>query len=122
MNSIGNYSQSILLSLFLYSNGLVGGALVGAAGGYLIGEMKSSLFKVALMLVGIAWFVLYVMPTVKYPLCPEALFAAGAAGTYQSILARYSTVSGLGAFAIAFGFQKKKERKGHLELSHFILQ
>jgi hypothetical protein len=70
MNSIGNYSQSVLLSLLLHSNGLVGGALVRAAGGYLIGGMKSSLLKVALMLVGIAWFVLYVMPTVKYPLCP----------------------------------------------------
>jgi hypothetical protein len=44
--------------------------------------MKSSLLKVILMMAGIAWFVLYVVPRVKYPISPEVLFVSGAAGTY----------------------------------------
>jgi hypothetical protein len=74
------------------------------------------------MIAGSAWFVLYVVPTVKYPLSPEVLFASGAAGTYQSLLAKHNAVSGLTAFPIAFGFQKTKRRKGRLELLHFTSQ
>jgi hypothetical protein len=58
--------------------------------------MKSSPPRVALLIAGFAWFVLYVIATVvKYPPRPEALFASGAAGTYQSLLEGYGTVSGL---------------------------
>jgi hypothetical protein len=82
----------------------------------------------SLMIAGIAWFVLYVLPTVKYPPVevenralqqrvkvaspsPEELFASGAAGTYQSLLAGYGAVSGLAALGIAFGSQKIKRKR-----------
>jgi hypothetical protein len=59
------YSSQLYCSIAI---GLVGGALVGAAGGYPIGGMKSSPLRVALLIAGIAWFVLYVIATVvKYP-------------------------------------------------------
>jgi hypothetical protein len=42
---------------------------------------------------------------------PEALFASGAAGTYQSLLAGYGAVSGPAALGIAFGSQKIKIKR-----------
>jgi hypothetical protein len=90
--------------------GLAGGALVGA-GAYVVDGIKSSPLKTALMIAGIAWLVLYVVPTLKYPPSPEALFASGDAVTYQSLLAGYSGVSGLAALGIAFSFQKIKRKE-----------
>lgn len=92
--------------------GLAGGVLVGA-GACVISGMKSSMVKAALMIAGIEWFVLYVVPMVKYPPSPEALFTSGAAGggTYQSLLAGYTAVSGLAALGIAIGFKKIKRRE-----------
>jgi predicted cobalt transporter CbtA len=87
--------------------GLAGGALVGT-GAYVLDGMKSSPVKAALMVAGIEWFVLYFVPMVKYPPSPEALFASGAAGTYQSLLAGYVAISGLAALGIAIGFKKIK--------------
>jgi hypothetical protein len=91
--------------------GLAGGVLVGA-GAYVVSGMKLSVVKAALMIAGIEWFVLYVVPMVKYPPSPEALFTSGAAGgTYQSLLAGYAAVSGLAALGIAIGFKKIKRRE-----------
>ena len=56
--------------------------VMGLAGGVLLtvvahvgGWIKSSPLKAALMIGGIAWLVLYVVPTGKYPPSPEATFA-----------------------------------------------
>jgi len=60
------------------------------------------------MIAGIAWFVLYVIPAVKYPPSPEAIFDPEAAATYQTLLTGYTAVSGLSALGIAFGFRMVK--------------
>jgi len=90
--------------------GLLGGALIGGA--YAVSRIKTSPLKAALLIVGIAWFVLYIIPAVKYPPSPEAIFDPEAAAAYQTLLAGYTAVSGLAAVGIAFGFRivKRKEK------------
>lgn len=89
--------------------GLLGGALVGGA--LVFGRMKMSSVKSALVIAGIAWFVLYVIPAVKYPPSPEAIFDPAASATYQALLAGYTAVSGLAALGIALGFRKVKRKE-----------
>jgi hypothetical protein len=105
-------------------NGLAAGALVG--GVYVFSSSSSSdsklptattttititsPFKVAVMIAGAAWFVLYVVPVVKYPSSPEALLDSEAAGSYYPLYAGYVTVSGLSALGIATGFRKVKRK------------
>jgi len=86
--------------------GLAGGALVG--GVFLVGKITLSPLKATLLIAGIAWFVLYVIPTVKYPPSVEVMFDPETASTYQTLLAGYTTVSGLSAMGIAYGFRKAK--------------
>ena len=101
-------------------NGLAAGALVG--GVYVFSSSNSKLptaaarttitspFKVAVMIAGAAWFVLYVVPAVKYPPSPEALLDSEAAGSYYPLYAGYVTVSGLSALGIAAGFRRVKRK------------
>jgi Probable cobalt transporter subunit (CbtA) len=99
-------------------NGLAAGALVG--GVYVFSSSSSdsklptvaatSPFKVAVMIAGAAWFVLYVVPAVKYPPSPEALLDSEAAGSYYPLYAGYVTVSGLSALGIATGFRRVKRK------------
>jgi Probable cobalt transporter subunit (CbtA) len=102
-------------------NGLAAGALVG--GVYVFsGSSNSKLptaaarttitspFKVAVMIAGAAWFVLYVVPAVKYPSSPEALLDSEAAGSYYPLYAGYVTVSGLSALGIATVFRRVKRK------------
>jgi MFS family permease len=103
-------------------NGLAAGALVG--GVYVFSSSSSSSnsklptaattitspFKVAVMIAGAAWFVLYVVPAVKYPSSPEALLDSEAAGSYYPLYAGYVTVSGLSALGIATGFRRVKRK------------
>lgn len=105
-------------------NGLAAGALVG--GVYVFSSSSSSNsklptaatttititspFKVAVMIAGAAWFVLYVVPAVKYPSSPEALLDSEAAGSYYPLYAGYVTVSGLSALGIATGFRRVKRK------------
>lgn len=89
--------------------GLGGGALVGGA--YVVSRISDSPIKAALLITGIAWFVLYVVPAVKYPPSPEAIFDPEAAATYQSLLAGYTAVSGLAGIAVAFGFTKIRRKE-----------
>jgi len=89
--------------------GLGGGALVGGA--YVVSRIRASPIKAALLIAGIAWFALYIVPAIKYPPSPEAMFDAEAAAAYQPLLAGYTTVSGLAAAAIAFGFSKIKRKE-----------
>jgi hypothetical protein len=105
-------------------NGLAAGALVG--GVYVFSSSSSSSsnsklstaatttitspFKVAVMIAGVAWFVLYVVPAVKYPPSPEALLDSEAASSYYPLYAGYVTVSGLSALGIATGFRRVKRK------------
>ena len=67
--------------------------------------------KAALLIAGIAWFVLYVIPALKYPPSPEAIFDPEAAVNHQALLAGYTAVSGLTAVGIALGFRKVKRKE-----------
>src|SRR2546425_9881203 len=99
----------------LYSSIIIGlgaGALVG--GTFIAAKIRiMSPLRAALLIVGIAWFVLYVIPTVKYPPSPTAMFDPEVAGTYQKLLAGDTAVSGVSALGIGFWFRKvKREKKG----------
>jgi MFS family permease len=103
-------------------NGLAAGALVGGVYVFSSSSSNSKLptaaatttitspFKVAVMIAGAAWFVLYVVPAVKYPPSPEALLDSEAAGSYYLLYAGYVTVSGLSALGIATGFRRVKRK------------
>ena len=86
--------------------GLAAGALLGST--IVFGKLRISPLKSALMIAGVAWLVLFVIPNVKYPPSPAATFEPGMAGTYQILLVGYTAVSGLAALAIAFGFRKMR--------------
>jgi Ca2+/Na+ antiporter len=103
--------QSISFSQLYGSviTGLAGGALVG--GTLVVGKIRMAPLKAALMIAGIAWFVLYVIPILKYPPSPEATFDPEAAVTYQALLAGHTAVSGLTALGIAYGFRKIKRKE-----------
>lgn len=89
--------------------GLFGGALVG--GTFAVSSVRMSPLKAALLIAGIAWFVLYVIPALKYPPSPEAIFDPEAAVNHQALLAGYTAVSGLSAVGIALGFRKVKRKE-----------
>jgi hypothetical protein len=105
-------------------NGLAAGALVGGVYVFSSSSSNSKLptaaattiititspFKIAVMIAGAAWFVLYVVPAVKYPPSPEALLDSEAAGSYYLLYAGYVTVSGLSALGIATGFRRVKRK------------
>ena len=99
--------------------GLTGGALVGGA--FAISRIRMGPLKAALLIAGIAWFVLYVIPVVKYPPSPEAIFDPEASATYQTLLAGYTAVSGLAAAGIAFGFRKVKRKEKAFGATAFYL-
>lgn len=89
--------------------GLLAGALVGGA--FVVSKIRMAPLKAALLIAGIAWFTLYVIPAIKYPPSPEAVFNPEAAAAYQMLLAGYTAVSGLAVLAIAFGFRKVKRKE-----------
>ncbi|MGI0005671.1 MAG: CbtA family protein [Nitrososphaera sp.] len=90
--------------------GPAAGALV--AGAYL--KIRKDAFKVALAVAGAAWLSLYVMPVLKYPYSPDALFIPEAAGAYTTIFASYSAASGLAALGSAFALAKTGRKNWHI--------
>ncbi len=99
--------QSIyrLQTLGSVAAGIVAGSLVGVA---LIGGRKfnASPMMQGIVIAGIAWFVLYAVPSVKYPPSPLVIFYAEAASTFYPLYFGYTAVSGLAALAIIIGFKK----------------
>jgi putative cobalt transporter subunit CbtA len=101
----------------IYYSQLYGSVIIGLAAGaglggtFVFGKISMAPLKTALVIAGIAWFVLYVVPTVKYPPSPAAMFDPTVAGTYQTLLAGYMAVSGLATLAIAFGFRQIKRKE-----------
>ena len=80
--------------------GVGGGALVALA----YAKRDKGAFMIALSVAAAAWFSLYVMPALKYPLVPDVLFDPAAAGQYTTLFAGYSTSSGLAALGTTIGF------------------
>ena len=90
--------------------GPAAGALV--AGAYI--KIRKDAFKVALAVAGVAWLSLYVMPVIKYPYSPDALFIPEAAGTYMTLFASYSAASGLAALGSAFALAKTGKKNWYI--------
>jgi putative cobalt transporter subunit CbtA len=89
--------------------GVTAGAMMGGA--FVASRIRMDPIKVAILIAGIAWFVLYVIPAVKYPPSPEAAFNPDITATNLRLLAGYTVVSGLAATAIAVGFRKVKRKE-----------
>jgi hypothetical protein len=98
-----------------YLNQTWGALGIGLASGALIGGVRVSTgtragrhatLVDALIIAGVAWFVLYVVPVIKYPLSPAAMFDAEAEGTFYPLYYGYLAVSGLAALAIAAAFRR----------------
>jgi hypothetical protein len=105
------YFDSLLQTLYLTQTG--GSVAIGVAAGALIGgtyilgnKADSSRVKNAVVIAGIAWFVLYFVPAVKYPPSLQAIYDAEAASSYYPSYYGYVAISGLSALAIAVGFRK----------------
>lgn len=86
--------------------GIGGGALVALA--YI--KRGKGAFMLALSVAAAAWFSLYVMPALKYPLVPDVVFDPASAGEYARLFAGYSAASGLAALGSAIGFAKTKRK------------
>ena len=84
--------------------GLSGGALIGGALVY--GKRSGRRVLDAVIIAAIAWFVLYVVPGLKYPASLIAFFDDDAAMTYFPLYYGYLGVSGLAALGIIAGFRK----------------
>lgn len=82
--------------------GIGGGALITLA----YAKRGKGAFMLALSVAAAAWFSLYVMPALKYPLVPDVVFDPASAGEYARLFAGYSAVSGLAALGAAIGFAK----------------
>lgn len=85
--------------------GLAAGGLIG--GTYVAGkQLNASPVRQSIVIAGIAWFVLYVVPSVKYPPSPLIVFYAEAASSYYPLSIGYAAVSGLAALGIIIAFRK----------------
>lgn len=101
--------RSVYLSQTMGSaaGGLAAGALLGAV--CVIGK-KDPGFTNAVLIAGLAWFVLYAVPAAKYPSSPMAVFSEDAAGEYYPLNLGYLAVSGLAALGVVAGFMKMQRR------------
>jgi hypothetical protein len=85
--------------------GLAAGALVGVT--FVAGRrFSASPMMHALVIAGIAWFVLYAVPSVKYQPSPLVVFYSEAASSFYPLYVGYTAVSGLAALAVITGFRK----------------
>jgi hypothetical protein len=75
-------------------------------GTYIVGKQLDAPMRRAIVIAGIAWFVLYAVPSVKYPPSPLVLFYAEAASSFYPLSIGYTAVSGLAALGIVVGFRK----------------
>lgn len=88
--------------------------MMGASGGVMVtvAYMKRGKagFTVALAVAAAAWFSLYVMPALKYPLVPDVVFDPTTAGEYGMLFAVYSAISAIAALGSAVGFAKTRRK------------
>jgi hypothetical protein len=87
--------------------GVAAGALIG--GVCAVGRSKAGIGN-AILIAGIAWFVLYAVPAAKYPLSPIAMYSEEAAAEYYPLYFSYLVLSGLAALVVAAAFRKVSRR------------
>lgn len=104
--------DAALQSLYLWQVAfpVVMGLAAGAAIAFFKSRVRAKPFTVALAVAATAWLSLYVMPALKYPPSPEALFDAEAGSSYAILFAGYSASSGLAALGTAAGFARTKRK------------
>lgn len=90
--------------------GIAAGAAVAAA--YI--KAGKGAFKVALVVAGVAWFSLFVMPALKYPYNPDTLYNPEAATNYATLFASYAAASGLAALGTAVVFSRTKRKNWYI--------
>jgi hypothetical protein len=92
--------------------------LMGGGGGVLVAaayvKHGRSGFMVALAVASAAWFSLYILPALKYPLIPDVVFDPISAGEYATLFAGYSAISGLAALGTAIGFAKTGKKNWYI--------
>jgi hypothetical protein len=98
--------------------GIAAGGLIG---GVLVLTKRSIGIADALLIAGIAWFVLYAMPAAKYPPSPIAMFDSGAASEYYPLYAVYVALSGLSALGVVVGFRNLPGRNKHFGMAAVYL-
>ena len=88
--------------------GLGAGALLGGVS--VFGKKTDGGFAYAILIAGVAWFVLYAVPAAKYPPSATALFYEEAAAEYYPLYFGYLAVSGLAAVAVVIAFRKSARK------------
>jgi hypothetical protein len=104
--------DAALASLYLWQAAfpIAMGLAAGAAVAFFYSRTGTRPFTVALAVAGAAWLSLYVIPALKYPPSPEAMFDAEAGSSYTTLFAGYSAASGLAALGSAAGFARTKKK------------
>lgn len=100
--------------------GLTAGALIG--GVIAFGRGRAG-FGDALLIAGIAWFVLYAVPTAKYPPSPIAMFSEEAAAEYYPLYFSYLALSGLAALGVTAAFSRlsRKNRLFGMAAAYLVI-
>ena len=102
--------------------GTILGTSVGALFGLVFAYNRSSIpastnLKKALILAGIMWFVLFIVPAFKYPANPPAVGNPETIYYRQSLYLAYLTISGLTVLGVAFLYRKlgnKQAKRGRI--------
>ena len=95
----------------VYLGQTVGSVIMGVGAGALIGgvcavgKSKAGIGN-AILIAGIAWFVLYAVPVAKYPPSPIAMYTEAAAAEYYPLYFSYLALSGLAALVVAAAFRR----------------
>jgi hypothetical protein len=87
--------------------GLAAGALIGGVSTF--GRSRAGVGDV-MLIAGIAWFVLYAVPTAKYPPSAIAMFSEEAAAQYYPLYFSYLALSGIAALGVTVAFRKVSKR------------
>ena len=89
----------------------------------MFGRRNTGSFACAMLIAGLAWFVLYAGPAAKFPPSPLALFKGEAAAQYYPLYFGYLAVSGLAALGIVLGFRKARSKNKILGMAavHFVV-
>ena len=110
----GEYDEEEFDSMVgsIYLTQTAGALAMGLAAGVLLGGVRVSGKRAAngiadaILIAGVAWFVLYAVPAAKYPPSATALFYDEAAAEFYPLYFGYLTVSGLAAIAVVVAFRK----------------
>ena len=111
-----------LQSIYLY--GVAGSLAVGVAAGALVGAIiafagrtamaghaaSGSRIGMAVAITGVLWFVFTVVPSVKYPVDPTAIFDPSVASQFDLLLGAYTALSGASALGSILLFKRFARR------------